>query len=104
MKRQMRTIVSFIKKYNAQDHKIDKRYIRETEFYYGTMSEFEKTGKSALLRHMQAKLQDLNAEINALAVQIDSTPGEWDADIVNAGLCLDSWNHKLVFELISEAA
>lgn len=100
----MRTIVSLIKRYNAQDHKVDERYARETEFYYGMMSEFEKTGKSSVLRNMQTKLQELNAEINALAVQIDSTPAEWDADIVSAGLCIDSWNHELVFELIAEAA
>ena len=104
MKKQMRTLISLIKKYNAVDHKVDERYARETKYHYGPkmLMEFENTGKSSVLRRMQSRLASLNDEINELAVQIDITPSEWDADIRSADLCIDSWNHHLVFSLIAE--
>lgn len=101
----MKKIIRLIKKYTELDNKISVRYDREVEKYHGMLSAFNKSGKSKVLQNMEAKISKINGEIHALAASdFDGTEVEWDANILSADICLDAWNHDLVFAEIAEAA
>ena len=96
----MKKVISLIRKYNVQDKKVETRYNREFSGSCGITPCSD--GKSSVLRKMEMKLADLNAEINECAKSMNVRRAEWDEAIEEAGLLLDSWNHKLIFQLVSE--
>lgn len=103
MKRQMRTVVNAIKRYNAQDEKVSTRYDFEVARYFGILSDFD-SHKSSVLLNMEKKLKQLESEIYTLAVDVPCTEQLWDMDIKCEGLCIDSWNYAIVIELANEKA
>ena len=110
MKRQMRTVVNAIKRYNSQDEKVSTRYdfeLARYDFelarYFGILSDFD-SHKSSVLLNMEKKLKQLESEIYTLAVDVPCTEQLWDMDIKCEGLCIDSWNYAIVIELANEKA